>query len=111
MSKFNSEEFLKSRKRAKAYEGGTHGGAFVEREAEQYPRLASLLAVDVLDGSARETTTVLLFVEGDKLKACFNDRQEALSGFVTLDGLELVAEQLEEALADDKVDWRPSKRK
>lgn len=111
MSQFDREEFLKSRIQPKAYEGGTQAERISEADEEQYPRLHAMLTTTVLDGKPRKTTTILLFCEAGRLKACLNDRAEGLSGFLTLDGLELVAEQLEEGLAKEDVDWRAAKRR
>jgi len=63
------------------------------------------------DGSARDLPSLTLFLEGGRLKACYNDKAEGLTGFLTLDGLELLAEQLSEALDNGKVDWRGARKR
>jgi hypothetical protein len=63
------------------------------------------------DGSARETGTVLLFVEGGQLKAMFNDRAQSLLAFMTLGSSGDVLGDLEAALAGGRMDWRSPRPK
>jgi hypothetical protein len=76
-------------------------------DAGSYPALVEFLTRDrYQDNSIRERGTVLLFVEGGRLKACLNDKDAALVGFTTIDTLDDVSMALDKALREDKVDWR-----
>lgn len=92
---------------------GTVDGSYQGQstDAKKYPELVEFLSLERFDdGSARELGTVRLLVEGGRLKACFNDNACERYGFVSLDGLQGMAEALERCLAGDKVDWRQSKQ-
>jgi hypothetical protein len=61
------------------------------------------------DGSARRTSTLLVFIEDSRVKGCLNDRQEERSLWVTEDTLEDLLVGLEMVLAAGTGDWRKSK--
>jgi hypothetical protein len=75
-----------------------------------YPTLVEFLTLDRFnDGTPRVPGTVMLFVEDGRLKVCFNDRQEQVVGFVCVDSLETLLDDLEKLLEGDRVEFRVSK--
>jgi len=91
---------------------GDHRGDYPGKVGDErlYPTLVEFLTLSKFaDGGERELGTVRLLSEGGRLKACFNDNAESRYGFVSLDSLEGVPEQLEHALEHQRVDWRPSR--
>jgi hypothetical protein len=58
------------------------------------------------DGSERQTSTVLVFCEEGRWKACLNDRAMDRTAFVSGNTPEGLLTNLEAALADGTVDWR-----
>lgn len=72
-----------------------------------YPTLVEyLVTVKWDDGSARERSTVTLFIEDGSVKLALNDRDLSRSLYVTADSLDEALGALEEALKDDSADWR-----
>lgn len=61
------------------------------------------------DGSVRETSTVLVFLQDGVLKACLRDRNRPAVGFVAGVSWEGLFESLEAALVSGKLDWRPDR--
>ncbi len=61
------------------------------------------------DGSARQTASLLCFVEDGLVKLCLNDRSVARTGWVSGRSWEEAVLALEMALGDDRMDWRASK--
>lgn len=61
------------------------------------------------DGSARETTTVLVFVEAGAFKVAINDRALARSAFLSADSLLGLLDAAELALREEELDWRAKK--
>lgn len=74
--------------------------------AKLYPTLWDFLTVTVIDGEARETATMNLFLHQGDLKSFLNDRQTRQSLCVTSDTVQGVFEALEAALASDNPGWR-----
>jgi len=57
----------------------------------------------------RKPGTVLLFVDGGRLKCCLTDKDANLVAFTSLDSLSGCLAELEALLARDQLDWRQSK--
>lgn len=57
-------------------------------------------------GEVRETSTVLLFRDGDALKALVSDREMGKKLFVTATGLGTLWKAIESALTAEHPDWR-----
>jgi hypothetical protein len=62
------------------------------------------------DGASRETSTLLVFVEDGRVKACLNDRQEERSLWVSSTSFLGALAALEDALRSGGADWRRSFR-
>lgn len=77
--------------------------------AGQCPLLFAMMSVTNFNGSPRRTSTLLLFDEDGQFKICLNDRQRALVGFLTIDSTEDVFQQVEAALREEKIAWRPAR--
>jgi len=58
------------------------------------------------DGSARETSTVSLFVEDGCMRAALNDRDNRRSLYISAEGVEACLKGLEAMLADERAQWR-----
>jgi len=82
-----------------------------------YPLLFEhLAAVTWEDGSARETSTLMVLCELGRVKLGLNDRSEGRSLWVTGDTLEAALAVLEGSLRTGSADWRakpqtPSRRR
>jgi len=63
------------------------------------------------DGTARETGTLLIFAEGDVVKACLSDRQSGLRCFLTAKTFQELLLAAEETLYSGEGDWRGSREK
>jgi hypothetical protein len=73
----------------------------------QYPCLWEHLSVSQYEGGERRVlSTVTLFVDDGAVKACLNDRDNAVSGWAAGDTVEACLMALEKALRDGTVDWR-----
>lgn len=72
-----------------------------------FPRLSEMLsAAQWDDGSARVTSSILLFVEGILWKACLNDRAVGRTLWATGSTPEALFTALEGMLASGQCDWR-----
>jgi hypothetical protein len=79
-------------------------------DAVLYPSLVEFLTrTEFEDGSARQTGTLMLFVEDGRLKVCLNDRAEGLVGFHSFQSLDTILGELEGCLDKDGVDWRKTR--
>jgi hypothetical protein len=58
------------------------------------------------DGTHRQTSTLLIFVDGGVLKLCLSDREVGRSCFVSAATFEEALKKLDQQLADDTADWR-----
>jgi len=58
------------------------------------------------DGSPRETTTLFLFVSEGRWKLMLKDRARDLISFLVGDTMDEVFRSAEQALFEDKMDWR-----
>lgn len=77
---------------------------------KQWPYLASWIAETSWDdGTARETGTLLIFVQDGMLKICMNDRALNRSCFLTQPTLMLLLDACEAGLELDNHDWRAKK--
>jgi len=61
------------------------------------------------DGSKRETGTIMWFADDGRLKVVITDRAQSLVAFYTIEEPVLMLDELNAALADDKLDWRIKK--
>lgn len=79
---------------------------------KEYPALFEYLTLVVWeDGTARQTSTLLLFFEDGAWKACLNDRENARSAWASGGSPHQAIRALEDALGDDLVEWRRRKDK
>lgn len=79
------------------------GGLF----AKSCPTLWEFLACGVFeDGSSRKLGTLTVFVDGDGVKGCLNDREQGLTAFASAASLDGLLAVLERGLAEDRLDWR-----
>lgn len=75
--------------------------------ASKYPTLfAYLTDRNWGDGSARLTSTILIFVENGVLRVCINDRDNNRSAFVTGVTLEDALNTVETKLCGETMEWR-----
>lgn len=73
-----------------------------------FPTLVEYLTSDRYeDGSARLTSTLLVFAESGTWKACFADRDNDRNTFVSAGTPEGCLGVLEERLKSDTVEWKP----
>jgi len=71
------------------------------------PALAEhLILTNYEDGTHRQTSTLLIFVDAGVLKMCLSDREIGRSCFVTGRTFEEAFKALDDGLANDTVDWR-----
>lgn len=94
---------------AKRPSDGASAGASDAALRHRAPVLHDFLTVTSLgDGEVRQTSTLLVFVEGDLWKACLNDRSSELTLWASADSLEAVLDALEERLCSPSPEWRRS---
>ena len=80
---------------------------FLAKERTRWPNLVEYLSQTKWDdGSARETSTLMLLVEDGMLKACINDRALGRSLWVAADELNVALDALEGHLESGQGDWR-----
>lgn len=70
------------------------------------PTLSAMLSMTAYKGKPRATATLLIVIEEGKVKARINNRAQARLGWHTVDSCESLFEELENALVNDKIDWR-----
>jgi len=87
----------------KSAENGKHVSSPVFRES--FPALWEFLAVDRDFGENHKTGCVTLFIDGDKLKLCANDRPARQSCFLSGDGLLEVLCRLDRGLMEGSLRW------
>lgn len=76
---------------------------------KKYPLVLEMLAeTKYEDGGARQTSTLLVFVEGGMVKGCLNDRDQGQTAWAASPTLEGVLASFEARLAKGDVEWRPS---
>lgn len=75
--------------------------------AERFPVLLMYLSDTKWDdGSAREPSTITLFIESGTFKAALNDRDGKRSMYVSAGSLRAVLDALEANVSEDRGDWR-----
>lgn len=96
----------KKRKRVESANGQSlERGAF----GEKYPAIWEYMTATVgSGGTARTTSTLLLFVEDGAVKVCVNDRDREENAFWSEQSLEAVLEAVEVDLSAGQGDWRKS---
>lgn len=73
----------------------------------RYPHLMSHLCDEKWDdGTARDTSTLLFFVDGGVLKCCLNDRSSGRVCFKTAATMTTLLLALESGLEEDSLEWR-----
>ena len=95
-------------------EAGGSGPAAPGAFGKQYPSLWEYLTtVSWPDGTARRTSTLLLFSDAGCVKLCLNDRDAELSTWMTGRDPEEALEALEAVLEAGTGEWRanPTKRR
>lgn len=102
-------EFVKKRVAAGEKAQSERAADPTPSELKRWPALLEYLTLAVLDGSPRQTATVLTFCEDGRFKACFRDREAALIAFVSGDSLLGLLDAIEKGLATDRLDWRAEK--
>lgn len=76
--------------------------------AGTYPLLwEHLSATKFADGSPRETSTLLVFFDGQGWKVALKDRAEGEVAFITTQELSLAWDVLERGLGAGTLDWKP----
>jgi len=82
-----------------------------DKASESAPALWAFLTETrgVDEGEIRETATLLVFRDGDSLKALITDRETGRKLFVTCGGLGTLFQACEHALTADHPDWRMDK--
>lgn len=89
-------------------QGGTAPVGMADKK--KFPTLIEYLTrTSYDDGSPRQTSTVMVFIDQGHVKACLNDRDAGRAGWMSADALGSVLDELERALADDSIDWRASR--
>lgn len=82
-----------------------------DKFASAYPLLHSYLTQNRWpDGSPRETSSIILFVDGPTCKAMLRDKDEGLCLWVASTSLWLVFDVLEAKLADPAAEWRQDRQ-
>jgi len=77
-----------------------------------YPALYEYLTSTTYpDGSKRETSTILVFVDDGQLKVCLNDRETSLMLWSSGESFEESLLVMDELLRSDNPPWRESKSK
>lgn len=89
--------------------GGVNGSGLAER----YPAVWEYLSVSQYeDGTARRTSTLMLFVDASGVKVCLNDRDADLTCWITASSPGEALEALETALQAGRAEWqKPVKKK
>lgn len=98
--------FLKRKAEIQGAEKRTASADHV-RWTQKHAALAEYLtAEEYPDGGKRQTSTVLIFMEGGEVKACLRDRDTDMSLWVTSGSVPDVLLALESALQSDDAQWR-----
>ena len=78
---------------------------------ERCPTVLQYLQNDTYeDGSPRRTSTITLFVEDGRVKACLNDRDNDRTCFVTAESLLDVLDALEVSVLDEGTVWKEGRK-
>lgn len=85
---------------------------FEDKDWERrWPCLYQLMTVEEFKGKPRMPASVTLFLADSMLKACVNEKEMGLVGFLSASSFEGLWDGLEASLADDSLDWREDKLK
>lgn len=108
--KHSMADFL--RKKSKEEKKGPLQQDFTMCEfAKRYPCLHEWLTLDKWeDGTHREPSTLLLFLDDGRPKGCLNDREGGKVVFVAAWTFTDVLVAMEEGLLADTLDWRTAKK-
>lgn len=99
-------------KRPEAVSSGSRGGSNLGLgdAAGLFPVLVEYLSCEQWDdGTARQSSTLLLFIEEGCFKLCLNDRAASRKAWVSGRTAEEAFSTLESALAAGGVEWRQDK--
>jgi len=78
-----------------------------EQFLAKYPTLLDhLKSPKYDDGTARQTSTLMIFCENESLKICLNDRDNGRSVFVCGANICEALQSLEDGLCGDSLEWR-----
>jgi hypothetical protein len=69
-----------------------------------------LILTEYADGTPRQTSTLLIFIDHGVLKLCLSDREIGRTCFVTGKTFEEALKNLDKGLGDDTVDWRTKRQ-
>lgn len=102
-------DFVKSR----GGNGQQVAGAQLDSFLEEFPLLGAFFGRYVLaDGRpVAKMGSMTFFFEGGRFKVCLNDHHASLKGFLTLSNASHVYAEIEIALQEGTVDWKPEKRR
>lgn len=102
--------FLRRAESSSSPRGPSGSAAVPAEELTRWPALLEFLTATAWpDGEARQTGSLLVFVDEGTLKACLNDRSQGSVAFVTGRGLADLCDVAEASLQTDSLDWRRSK--
>jgi hypothetical protein len=93
--------------------GVKKGGMMLEDKdfQKECPTLYAYVAAPTWpDGSARELSTVIVFVEDGRIKGCLSDKDTGMTLWASSGTLAGLWEALEARLTGDEVDWRPARK-
>lgn len=79
--------------------------------ARAFPFLYEYLTCLVFEGSRRKTSSLSIFCEEDRFKACLNDKEVEMVLFRSSSTFQGLLEALEGALVNEEADWREAKWK
>jgi len=102
-----SREFLR-KQASKAEAKQTDFEASCPKFEKSHPNLFGFMACNVglEDGTVRERSKVSIFCEGGRFKAALHDPETGASIYTTLDTPSEALDGLEQALEEEKPDWR-----
>ena len=96
----------------KTVAGGVTGGAMDGGEslfATGHPAVWEYLTAGRDEEGVRVTSTLLIFAEAGRIKACLYDRHHELTLFVSGESMEALLDDLESTLVTGGGDWRPKR--
>jgi len=101
VAKFLKKQAAPSAKNAASTAGA--GGQF----AKDFPAIWEYVSTDKWDGGApRELASLILFLEDGRWKICLSDRENSRTGWSSGDTFSEALECLEDALVNERVEWR-----
>lgn len=88
--------------------GNGQGAPIEGMLGKKYPLVLEMLSATTYeDGGPRQTSTLLLFVEGGTVKGCLNDRDIGRTAWAASTTLEGLLASFESRLEKDGLEWRP----